>query len=89
MISLPMVSRMSRGGMRVIVSRCGSPACRWPSSTAGGRAVDDDAAVLEDLHEVLEALVAALDGLQRTEAHMPRISESMGTFSEVAAPSGG
>ena len=30
--------------------------------------VNDDAAVLEDLHEVLEALVAALDGLQRTEA---------------------
>ena len=33
-----------------------------------GRAVDDDAAVLEDLHEVLEALVAASHGVGGTQA---------------------
>ena len=33
-----------------------------------GGTVDDDAAVLDGLHEVLEALVAALDGGQRTQA---------------------
>ena len=41
-----------------------------------GGAVDDDAAVLEDLHEVLEALVAALDGVERDAGPTCRASRS-------------
>ena len=52
-------------------------------------AVHLDAQTLEDLDVVIELLVGGLNGGVGRGPHMPRISESIGTFSEVAGSSGG
>lgn len=88
MISLPMVSRMSRGGMQVIIEslrKSGVPMAWFP---AGRRAVDDHAALLERLHEFSRQALPTSTVRSGRRPHMPRISESTGTFSEVAGSSG-
>ena len=48
-----------------------------------------DAQTLKDLDVVVQLLIGRLNGRGGARPHMPRISESTGTFSEVAGSSGG
>ena len=90
MISLPMVSRMSRGGMQVIMEslrKSGVPMA-WFHCRGVGRST-----ITPRLSRILTRL--SRHSLPRSTVargrrpHMPRISESTGTFSEVAGSSGG
>ncbi|CVH75872.1 hypothetical protein BN3658_00488 [Coriobacteriaceae bacterium CHKCI002] len=90
MISLPMVSRMSRGGMQVIIEslrKSGVPMA-WFHCKGVGRSTTTprSSRILTRFsrHSLPRSTVA-----RGRRPHMPRISESTGTFSEVAGSSGG
>ena len=90
MISLPMVSRMSRGGMQVIIEslrKSGVPMA-WFHCKGVGRSTTTprSSRILTRFsrHSLPRSTVAS-----GRRPHMPRISESTGTFSEVAGSSGG
>ena len=90
MISLPTVSRMSRGGMQVIMEslrKSGVPMA-WFHCSGVGRSTTTprSSRIFTRLsrHSLPRSTVLA-----GRRPHMPRISESTGTFSDVAGSSGG
>ena len=90
MISLPMVSRMSRGGMQVIIEslrKSGVPMA-WFHCRGVGRSTTTPRSSSAFTRFSRQALPTSTVRSGR-RPHMPRISESTGTFSEVAGSSGG
>ena len=90
MISLPVVSRMSRGGMQVIMEslrKSGVPMAWFHCSGVGRSTTTPRSSRIFtrfSRHSLPRATVS-----EGRRPHMPRISESTGTFSEVAGSSGG
>ena len=90
MISLPTVSRMSRGGMQVIMEslrKSGVPMA-WFHCSGVGRSTTTPLSSQILTRFSRQALPTSTVRSGR-RPHMPRMSESTGTFSEVAGSSGG